>query len=57
MSHLLYLPYVTAVGYTESLYRHSFIVIDAFPNFAKTPGSDGMLTHLGESSGNDVGGW
>ena len=57
MSHLFYLLYITAVGYMESLYCHSFIVIDAFPNFAKTPRSDGMLTHLGKSSRNDVGGW
>ena len=56
MSYLFYFLHVLLV-HTEGLYRHPFIVIDAFPNIAKTPGSDGMLSRLDELPGNDVGGW
>ena len=34
--------------HTESLYRHSFIIVDAFPNVGITAREDGVLCRLDE---------
>ena len=41
--------------YTEGLNRHSFAVVNALPNITESSRSDGMLSHLEDVSGYDVG--
>ena len=43
--------------HTESLYRHPFTIVDAFPNVGITAREDGVLCRLYEPPWNDVGGW
>ena len=56
MSYLFHFSYIVLLVYTESLYRHSLIVIDAFPYIAKATIGDGILSRPYECFGNDVGG-
>ena len=57
VAYLAHFPYIISPVYAKSLYRHSFIVVDAFPDIAKTTGGDGILGRLNEPFGNDVGCW
>ena len=56
MSYLSYFLYIFVLVHTEDLYRHWFFIVDAFPNIAKTPRSDGILSCLDKFPRNDVGG-
>jgi len=57
MRYLSYLSYVAPLVYAESLYRHSFVVIDAFPYITKAAIGDGIFSGPDELFGNDVRGW
>ena len=49
--------YVFILVHPEGLYRHSFIIVDAFPNIGKTARGGGTIGRLDEFSRNDVGVW
>jgi len=55
MNYLPDLPYVILLVHTESLNRHPFVVVDAFPHIAETAGGDGVLSRLDQVFGYDVG--
>ena len=57
VNYLLYFLQSFRLVHTESLYRHSFIIVDAFPNVGITARGDGVLCRLDELLWNDVGGW
>jgi len=53
-----YLPdflYVIVLVHAEGFNRHSFIVVNAFPNISKSPRGDRMLSRLDEAFGYRVG--
>ena len=52
--HLLYFSYIMLLVYAESLYRHSFVVVDAFPDIAISARGDRIFGSLDELFGNDV---
>ena len=57
VSYPFHFSYVVFLEYTKNLYRHSFIVIGAFPNITESTRGYGILSRLDELPGNDVGGW
>ena len=48
-------PYIFILVHTESLYRHSFIVVNAFPDITGTPRGDWIISRLDEIFGYNVG--
>jgi len=54
MEYLSNLSHVTVLVDAESLYSHSFVVIDAFPNVAKTAPGDRILGRPDETFVDDV---
>ena len=57
INYIFYFSYVVFLESAESLHRHSFTVINAFPNIAKSPGGNGLFSRLLDMSFRDgVGG-
>ena len=56
-NYLVYFLQSFRLVYTENLYRHSFIIVDAFPNVGVTARGDGILCRSDELPWNDVRGW
>lgn len=56
MTYLSDFLYVTMLVHTQGLDRHSFPIVDAFPNISESPRGDRVFTRLDEICGYSVGG-